>query len=153
MKYGSPLAFGITAIVGAGAVALPAAGSPPDRPAAGCVRSEFTRYQLLPATISALASITALRTATCELRTGVSVFGSEEGNEARVRRARVSASIVPTRTTPVRMPANSVGLPLRRRPFCRMTIANRPSSVPVTVPRPPKIEAPPSTTAVIAISS
>ncbi len=43
--------------------------------------------------------------------------------------------------------------PLSRSPFCRITIAKSPSTVPSTVPRPPKIDAPPSTTAVIAISS
>ena len=32
-------------------------------------------------------------------------------------------------------------------------MANSPSTVPSTVPRPPKIDAPPNTTAVIAISS
>ncbi len=38
-------------------------------------------------------------------------------------------------------------------PFCRTAMANRPRSVPATLPRPPKIDVPPSTTAVIADSS
>ena len=61
--------------------------------------------------------------------------------------------IVATSSTPVRIPDSSAGCPLSRRPFCSSTMLNSPSTVPSTVPRPPKIDAPPSTTAVIAISS
>ena len=56
-------------------------------------------------------------------------------------------------SAPVSIPASSAGCALKRKPFCRMTMANSPNTVPNTVPRPPKIDAPPSTTAVIAINS
>src|SRR6185503_7493515 len=55
--------------------------------------------------------------------------------------------------TAVTTPASSAGRSARRRPFWRTASAARPSSVPPTVPRPPKIDVPPRTTAVIAISS
>ena len=54
---------------------------------------------------------------------------------------------------PVKSPANSAGRSAMRRPFCNTAIAKRPRMVPGTLPRPPKIDVPPSTTAVIASNS
>ena len=64
-----------------------------------------------------------------------------------------STHIVTTSNAPVRMPANSAGSAASLNPFCRITMANSPNAVPQSVPRPPKIEVPPRTTAVIAINS
>src|SRR5207249_1575247 len=59
--------------------------------------------------------------------------------------ARSSAAVI--------TPASSAGRSARRRPFCRTASVASPSSVPPTLPRPPKIDVPPRTTAVMAISS
>ena len=159
MKYGSPFAFGIMAMTGLWPFAVfCAAGfccdaAPPVAPVAPW-RSERTRSQLLPATMSAATKITALKVATCEFLTSSSssAFARARGR-ACARRDRRSSMIVETKSAPVSIPASSAGCALSRRPFRKMTMANRPNTVPSTVPRPPKIDAPPSTTAAIAISS
>ena len=62
-------------------------------------------------------------------------------------------AMVTSSSTPVSTPASSDGSAARRSPFRRMASANRPSTVPPSVPRPPNTDVPPSTTAVIASSS
>ncbi len=56
-------------------------------------------------------------------------------------------------TAPISTMVPSVLMPASDRPFFSAWIRMRPSSVPTMVPRPPKIEVPPSTTAVMASSS
>ena len=54
---------------------------------------------------------------------------------------------------PVAMPAHSGGRKADRSPVFSTATAVSPSSVPATVPRPPKMLVPPKTTAVMADSS
>ncbi len=61
--------------------------------------------------------------------------------------------MVAIRSSPVIIPENSAGSAESRNPVCKMTIENNPSSVPVMVPEPPKIDVPPRTTAAMAASS
>ncbi len=56
--------------------------------------------------------------------------------------------MIATSSTPVKTPVSSEGSAARCKPFCKMVRKNRPSSVPHSVPRPPKTEVPPKTTAV-----
>ena len=62
-------------------------------------------------------------------------------------------AIVARSSVPVSTPASSDGSAASWSPLRRMEMANRPSSVPQSVPRPPNTDVPPSTTAVIASSS
>ena len=56
-------------------------------------------------------------------------------------------------TAPMSTTVPSLFTPASERPFFSAWIRVSPSRVPTMVPRPPKIEVPPSTTAVIASSS
>ena len=64
-----------------------------------------------------------------------------------------SSAIVARSSPPVSTPASSDGSAASCRPLRSTEMAKSPSSVPQSVPRPPKTDVPPSTTAVMASSS
>ena len=146
MKYGSPFDFGIMATTGRlPPVAALLAG------AVSAGRSPRTSQMLVPATISDPPSTAQHRIASWE-------FFMESASSIVtwldcVRPRRRPSPIVNINTTPVSTPVNSLGRAARRSPFCNTEIANSPSTVPHTVPRPPNTLVPPSTTAVMAASS
>ena len=115
--------------------------------------SDWTKTMLLTALIRAAARMVAQMSATCEFFTVITSKDDCASRETRPGVGLRSSPMATSKSIPVKTPASSEGRSARRRPFCRTAMAKSPSKVPGTLPRPPKIDVPPSTTAVIAASS
>ena len=107
-----------------------------------------------PTTINAAAKITMHSTPSCEFfisNSSEGLFavnaGTDRLNGNRSKLAAASSS------TPVSTPANSAGRSAICKPSCNTPMAVNPSRLPMMLPRPPKIDVPPNTTAVIANNS